>query len=171
MPPCSLCRIWRYFIYVMAIWTVPIVYCFYVGITLCLLPIPKAPIQPLLKLCRCYLPTLAPVPHLASLVIPLPELVGLNLIDLRSRIISLVILSEQSSRLSVTGLTVWDSDMKMKIKTAADIPMTAALSAHLWIQADRGRKRSDDSCPLRSEWRQELAECIYWKNLIPVSHA
>ena len=56
MPPCSLCRTWRYFIYVMAIWTVPIVYCFYVGITLCLLPIPKTVIQPLLKLRRSYLP-------------------------------------------------------------------------------------------------------------------
>lgn len=31
------------------------------------------------------------------------------------------------SRQSVTGLTGWDSDMKMKIKTAADILMTAAL--------------------------------------------
>ena len=58
----------------------------------------KTPIQPLLELLRSYLPVLASIPHLTSLVIPLSELVRIYLIDLRPRIVSLVILAEQRKK-------------------------------------------------------------------------
>ena len=87
----------------------------------------KTPIQPLLKLLWRYLPVLTLIPHFHSLVIPLPKLVRLYLIDLCSRIVSLVILAEQSdSFVRFQPLVILS--LRADLLTGAGIALTNAIA-------------------------------------------
>lgn len=97
------------------------------GITLCLLPIPKAPIQPFLKFSRRYLPTLSLIPHLDRLVIPLLKIIKLYLSDFRASIVSLVILAEQRDSLVGFQLLII-FPLRPYLMTGSCLPFTNAVA-------------------------------------------